>query len=166
MIDDEYKYKRTQYRDLGRKCDRLLAAFLSNLPAPASMLGHWKRGDQSSFEDRYSVSGELLWVSSVSSHLLLFRGSYVLRIWTDVAKHCYVDISEQLVASLSSGTLLIERIPSGCAKKSSPMTHRIRVFSEEQVTEIVASVKRVYGLESTRVPLRVWKWVGRHSSGR
>lgn len=157
MIDPEYKYKKTSYVDRGRKCDQLLALFISQFSA-GTLPTHWANRDQEAFLARYENLGDFVWASSVSCHLLLYRGSYVFRVWTDVAKHCYVDVSDLLAGRIvREPTLLITAIPSGAARKCRPFTQRVRVYNEQQVALLCSYVKEVYGLESSRVPLRVWK---------
>jgi hypothetical protein len=101
----------------------------------------------------------VLWAPASSSHLLLIAGQKVLRIWTDSAKHCYVDLSDSLASYLSTAVKFssVEDIPPGNVRKCKPLTKRIRVWQKFHANAIVEAVKRVYGLDQQRLSVRkVW----------
>lgn len=161
MIEDEledcYRYARTGYVSLGRQSDHVLAAILAKLPGDAKLPVRWHYRDLASFLKRHGQLGTILWAAASSSHLLLINGQKIMRVWTDSARHCHVDISDALAAHLHASSFCkMTSIPVGNARKCKPFTKRIRIWQKFQAESLVAAIRSVYGLDSPRLPLRVW----------
>ena len=156
-LDDIYKYARTGYVGLGRQSDHVLAAILAQFPGDARLPMRWHYRDLDSFLSKHGHLGTILWASASSSHLLIINGHKIMRVWTDTAKHCYVDLSDNLAAYLHAASFCkMTDIPVGNVRKCKPFTKRIRIWQKHQAESLVAAIRSVYGLDNARLPLRVW----------
>lgn len=155
-LEDDYKYARTGYVNQGRKADHVLTAVLEKLPGDGRLPLRWHHRGVDAFQKRYGALGLVLWASASSSHLLLIGGQKVMRIWTDASKHCYVDLSEPLAGYLSTAVKFstVEDVPPGNQRKCKPLTKRIRVWQRFHAYALVDAVRRVYGLDQSRLPVR------------
>ena len=155
-ISEEYKYARTGYVNQGRRSDHVLSTILEQLPGDGRLPLRWHHRDVASFQKRYGSYGTVLWAAASNSHLLLINGHKVLRIWLDAAQHCQVDLNEPLAVYLSSAVSFskIVDIPAGNVRKCKPMTKRIRIWQKFHAIALMDAVKRVYGLDKPRVPVR------------
>lgn len=157
-LEDQYRYARTGYVNLSRKSDFTLSAVLALLPGEGKLPLRWHYKGDAAFVAKHGALGNVLWAAASSSHLLLIGGQKVLRIWTDTAMHCKVDLSPQLAGVLTGvPTFVVKDIPAGNARKCKPFVHRTRIWQQHQAATLVETVKRTYGLDNARLPLRVWK---------
>lgn len=151
---EDLKYFRTGYQDLGRKSDFLLKDFLRELPGDGQLPKHWHYRSHEHFQKKYGSLGMVVWAAATNSHLLLINGYRVLRIWMDVENTCWIDLTDQVASGLSAYSWCsVEPIPASNAKKSNPFTQRIKVSQRFQMQDIAKTVKRVYGLDSSRLHL-------------
>lgn len=157
-ISEEYRYARTGYVSQGRKSDHVLATVLELLPGDGRLPLRWHHRGVDAFQKRHGHLGVVLWAAASNSHLLMIGGQKVLRVWTDTARHCQVDVSDQLAAYLSTAVDFskVQNIPAGNVRKCKPMTKRIRLWQKFHAIALVDAVKRVYGLDLPRVQMRVW----------
>lgn len=152
---EDLKYTRMGYSDLGRKCDFLLKDFLREFPATGTLPLRWRYTTQEDFQKKYHHLGMVVWAKASNSHLLLINGSKVLRIWTDVANTCWIDLSDPIAGALAYQSWgKVEPIPPKNARKSKPFTQRIKVWSRFQMRDIAAIVRNQYGLDQSRLLLQ------------
>lgn len=145
---DDLKYVRVGYVDQNRKSDHLLASVLRQLPGDGRLPLRWKYSDVPSFVKKYGELGSVLWAPALNSHLLVVNGHKIVRVWTDTATHCQVDLNDAIVAGLT-GTKLekeIADIPAGNVRKCKPFTKRVRIHQQFQANILVDAIKRTYGL--------------------
>lgn len=149
---DNYKYIRTGYVDLGRKCDVLLAALLEQIPGEGKLPLHWHHRSPAEFQKKHGHRGTVLWAPASSSHLLLIAGQKVMRVWTDSVRTCYVDVNDTIANSLSTVAFAkVVPIPAGNARKCLPFTKRIKLAQNFQMVELAKVVRNTYGLDSSRL---------------
>jgi len=143
------KYVRVGWQDYERACDAIAKAVHSEFEGETLPL-HWQWRSLEHFMSKYG-SSPIMWAKSASFHMLMINGHHVLRIWTDSAKSCFVDVNDVIYYELTTSSLkeLLEPLPTTCVKKSKPMNFRLKIKTVDQAQVIVNAVKRIYGLGST-----------------
>lgn len=151
---EDLRYLRTGYISGDRQSDKLLAVFTSSLPGDGRLPLRWHYRSHEQFLKRYGNLGTIVWAAAANSHLLLINGWRVLRIWHDTTKCCYVDLADNIAASLPQQLhTRVETVPLANAKKSNPFTKRIKCWQQWQMLALVETVKRTYGLDHSRLSL-------------
>lgn len=145
---DDLKYVRVGYVDQNRKSDHLLASVLRQLPGDGRLPLRWHHRGSAAFVKKYGHLGVVLWAPALNSHLLLIQGQKAVRIWTDTATHCQVDISDGIVGQLRGTKLFdeIKDIPAGNVRKCKPFTKRVRIHQQFHTNILVDAIRRSYGL--------------------
>lgn len=161
---EDFLYYRVGYVDQGRKSDLLLAGFLRLLPGDGRLPLRWHYRSHERFLAKHGHLGLILWAASNNSHLLMINGFHILRIWTDTADSCWVDLADNLAGSLSQPTPMkrkgeVQDIPAGNAKKCKPFTKRVKVWQQFQMQGLADLVKRIYGLDNERLRVSLWTQV-------
>lgn len=148
LEDIDLRYIRTGYIDQGRKSDKLLSVFLGILPGDGRLPLRWHYRNHARFLKKHGNLGRVLWASASNSHLLMINGFHALRIWTDVANTCWVDVADNVAGFLDQRWLC--DIPEKNVKKSKPFTKRVKVWQQYQMQQLAEAVNKTYGLHNQR----------------
>lgn len=131
---DGPRYLRTGYTDQGRVSDRLLDAFLKELPGDGYLPLRWKNATA------YSDRGTVLWSAAATVHTLVIGGTTVLRIRMDASNHCWIEGPTHVLPASQ------ENIPEKNYKKSKPFSRRVKITTEADMCSIAKTVRLVYGV--------------------
>lgn len=142
--NNPFKHKRLGYLSSDRPSDELLKVALEQLPGEGTLPKYWKYGTHDDYCEMYGHLGKVVWAKSYNHHLLILYGQRILRIWTDLSNHCWVDITEYLVPIVQQW-FVVKPVPAGCYKKSKPFQYRIKVHSVEEMATLIAYVRDCYG---------------------
>jgi hypothetical protein len=151
MMDDDLRYTRVGWIDLGRKSDQLVRRAAELLPGDSVLPSRWTYKSQAAFQEKYGGLGHILWSKAASSFTLLIGGHYVLRIWIDRNESIMIDVSDTLAGLLAVRGVTSVPIPDVALKKHRPFTQFIFTKQLEKVELVMSLVKAQYGLDSTRV---------------
>ena len=136
------KYLRFGYvpDDPPRLCDTFVSHALESIPADGYLPKRWRHGgNEVKFMLKYG-DHRISWAMAYGSCTLLINGFYIMRIWTNVAKTCTVDIHEDFC---TPGTSLI---PDSCARKCKPLLYRMMPQTEADFAKLISRIKREYGV--------------------
>lgn len=145
---EDFKYIRTGYIPGERNADTLVQYMTDRLPGDGVLPHRWRWLSQESFVSRYGDLGMLLWAKAASYHMLMFNGHHILRLWTDSADTCVVDLCDSIARTLdgTQPTLQVEDIPESCYRKCKPFKKRTRVSTTEELHAVLLLVYSQYGL--------------------
>lgn len=139
---EELKYVRIGHQNEGRPCDEYVDFAFHLLPGNVLPL-YWRFSDD--FVKTYGDGP--LWAKPYNYHMLIYKGSPVVRIWTwTKSNEVWVTVHDDLVDRLKE-TFSVYEIPEGNLVGSCPHTKRILLSSLEDVGVLMSVVRRTYGFD-------------------
>jgi hypothetical protein len=142
------KYGRVGHIYLERPCDFMVDRALKLLPGTGTMPSRWAYKDREYFQKTYGKTlGSVIWAKNASNHLLLIKGRYVIRIWTDALSTTLCDIAREMVSDLEDRFDIID-IPKSSYKKTFPLIHRVKLVTIKDVDAVMLSAVKQFALDS------------------
>lgn len=142
---EDFKYLRTGYIAGERNADVLVKFMTGLLEGDGILPPRWRWIDHDYFTEKYGDLGTLLWSKAASYHMMMYNGHHILRLWTDSANTCVLDLCEPLAVTLHSA-IPVEDIPESCYRKCKPFKKRTRVSTEGELRRVLEQARTIYGL--------------------